>query len=252
MVACASSRRTCPRPRRSGRRSGSRGPANSMAIDRGPSGGASACKGESRGISTAVPSLVVRESDLPGQPAQFRIAPREQLRTQDRVLLHRLELHCIQTPRLEQDAVGNPDLAHIMQRRRLADQRDKIRSESESRGEPRRGPAHTHGVLRGLDVAVLDRQRQPVQRLRLQHPPHVPDPRRRRGHAHRTTSDPRLRTAVQLLGRATQSRGHAVATLQGNASGLHVRWDDQPPLWGSPQPKGHPESEESLSPQSRD
>ena len=83
------------------------------------------------------------------------------------VVLHLLVLQRGQRAALEQDPVGNADLADVVQRCRLADQLDLVRPVPERRIQRGSRPAHALGVAPGVVVAVLGGARQALEHLEV-------------------------------------------------------------------------------------
>ena len=73
------------------------------------------------GVAGAVPALVVGARDLLGGLEQLRLAVREHARAEHGVRLDDLELLVGEAAGLEQDRVGDRDLADVVQRRGVAD-----------------------------------------------------------------------------------------------------------------------------------
>src|ERR1039458_1983734 len=74
------------------------------------------------GVASAVPALVVGQRDALGHDKQRATAAGQDLGADRRVRLHLLELPVTELARLEQDRVGNSDLADVVQRRGAPDQ----------------------------------------------------------------------------------------------------------------------------------
>jgi hypothetical protein len=83
------------------------------------------------------------------------------VRLDDLVLLLR------ELPGLEEDGVRDRDLAEVVQRRRLAHQPDRPVVQAEVAAELRGEVPDALGVLLGVVVAVLGREREPAQRVHL-------------------------------------------------------------------------------------
>ena len=79
--------------------------------------------------------------------------------------LHRVVLLGCEVPALEQDVVGDRDLADVVQRRRLAQALDLFAAEPHTRRDLRGERADAFGVLGGLVIAILDRRGEQLQCL---------------------------------------------------------------------------------------
>src|SRR5207342_3088618 len=82
-----------------------------------------------------------------------------------RVGLDDIELLAAQRPRLEQDRIRDPDLADVMQERRLTNQLHLVSGEAELERESRRGVRDPVRVGLRVVVAILSGERQSGQRL---------------------------------------------------------------------------------------
>ena len=118
-------------------------------------------------IAAAVPALVVGERDLLGHHQQLVGAAREDPRADRRVQLHRRELLGRVLAGLQQQVVGDADLADVVQPRRVADERRLGWIHAELEREQLARPADPVGVLPGRVVAVLGREREAVEHLEL-------------------------------------------------------------------------------------
>jgi len=104
----------------------------------------------------------VGQGDLLGQAKQLGLPAGQDVGTGGSMALHRVELRRCQRTGLEQDGVGDADLADVVQRSRLAEQAGLARGQAQVPREPVRGDAHADGVLGGDVVAVLTHQREPL------------------------------------------------------------------------------------------
>ena len=117
------------------------------------------------GIAAAVPALVVGERDL-GRDLQNRKATFTENAPADHgVGLDDLELLRRELARLEQDRVGNPDLADVVQGGRALDHLDQLLVQAQHSREQVRGVRDALGVPVGVVVAVLAHQRQALEVL---------------------------------------------------------------------------------------
>ena len=120
---------------------------------------------DSARVAGAVPALVVVERDLLRHLQDGEGALAEDLGAHLGVLLHHLPLGGGQLARLEEDLVGDADLADVVQRRGAPEQRGLVLAEAEAAGDQRGGPANALGVLVGGVVAVLGGDGEPLERL---------------------------------------------------------------------------------------
>ncbi len=118
-------------------------------------------------VAGAVPLLLVAErdrrrhvEDRGGRAAHEAVALLG-VRLDDRALLRR------QRPRLEQDRVGDRDLADVVQRRRVAQALAELRVHADVFGQQHREAADALDVRAGVLVAELDRHRQALDGLGL-------------------------------------------------------------------------------------
>ena len=84
-----------------------------------------------------------------------------------RVRLHRLPLVGVERARLGEDLVGDADLAHVVERARVAQQLGVGGRHADLEGEPLAEAADALDVQPGLGVAPLDRHAEPLQDLDL-------------------------------------------------------------------------------------
>jgi len=180
------------------------------------------------GIARAVPALVVGQRDLLGEPQERGAAAGEDLGADRRVRLDRLELVRGQPAGLEQDGVGDPDLADVVQRRGALDQLRPGHREAQGARQQAGGAPDAPRVLLGVVVAVLGRQCQAVQHpqarrfevmgaplLKLLHPQEVGHAQRQLDPVHRLGDEVagpgRQDAALDLLGAVRDERedGHA-------------------------------------------
>ena len=87
------------------------------------------------------------------------------MRANRRVRAHHRHFAVGQLRRLEQQRVGNADLADVVQRRRAAHQPDVVSREAERRRQLRDDVADAFGMPAGVVVAVFGRHRQPLEHL---------------------------------------------------------------------------------------
>ncbi len=125
-----------------------------------------ALAGESARVAAAVPPLVVTGGDHRRHLQHRRAAASEQARPERGVAFHHVVLLRGQVSALEQDVVGDGDLADVVQRGRLAQTPDLLRAHSQTRADLRRKHSDSLRVLKGAVVAVLDRDGQQLQGLR--------------------------------------------------------------------------------------
>jgi hypothetical protein len=123
--------------------------------------------GEAVGVARAVPALVVVADDPLGHLEQLGGGPAEHARAEQGVGLDHLVLLSGEPARLEQDGVGDRDLAEVVQRRRLPDEPHHPVAVTGAAREQRGQVADPLGVLVGVVVAVLRRQCQAPQALEL-------------------------------------------------------------------------------------
>ena len=120
---------------------------------------------EAVGIAAAVPALVVRAGDPLRDAEHLRLAVGEHARAEHRVRLDDLELLVGELAGLEQDRVRDRDLAEVVQRRGLADEPDEAVVHAHVARHPGGERADPLGVLGRVVVAVLRRQREPLERV---------------------------------------------------------------------------------------
>ena len=116
-------------------------------------------------IAAAVPRLVMAARDLLGTLEDREIAAAQDLGAHARVRLHQVELFVGQVRVLQQDLVGDPDLADVVQRCGAAKDFDLGGAEPDRGGEQSGGAPDALSVLLRVVVAVLCRQRQALQQL---------------------------------------------------------------------------------------
>src|SRR5207302_9868416 len=102
----------------------------------------------------AVPARVMRVDELPGRPVQMRDLPDDPL-PQGGVLANLLELLVGERPGLEEHAVGDADLAQVMQEEAVLELRIGEEVGLDARGEEESELGHALGVSPGLVVAEL-------------------------------------------------------------------------------------------------
>ncbi len=123
--------------------------------------------GEPAWVATSIPALVVRQRDC-----RAHIEDRGGRTTQQTVPLLGVRLHDrallgSELARLQEDCVGDRDLAHIVQRRGVADPPAEVRVHSDRFGEQRREASDALDVSAGVLVAKLDGHRQAPDSLGL-------------------------------------------------------------------------------------
>ncbi len=89
-------------------------------------------------VAASVPALVVAARDLLGHLDQLGLRAGENARADRRVRLHLLPLGGIELPRLQQDLVGDADLADVVQRACVAQQVRLARRSCRPRGRAAR------------------------------------------------------------------------------------------------------------------
>ena len=117
------------------------------------------------GISRTVPFLVMGQRDLPGHPHQVRVMPGQYLRADGGMGLHDLPFLLIELAGLEQDAVGDADLADIVHRAGIQDHFARPLHQAGRPREDGRELAHADDVQAGLIVPVLRRPPQAADDL---------------------------------------------------------------------------------------
>ena len=122
---------------------------------------------EPAGIAAAVPALVMGERDLLGHHQELVGTAREDASADRRVQLHGREFVGGVLAGLQQQVVGDADLADVVQPGRLSDQRGLGRLEPEREREQLARAADPLGVLARRVVAVLGGEREPVEDLEL-------------------------------------------------------------------------------------
>ena len=147
-------------------------------------------------IAAAVPALVVRADDLLGDLEDVRAAVREHPRAEHGVGLDHRELLGRERARLEQDGVGDGDLAEVVQRRGAAQHADGAVLQPERPPEPGRQGADALRVLRRVVVAVLRGLREPVQRIEADRLRVAERGERLAGHDRLELGEPRAHGAV--------------------------------------------------------
>ena len=121
--------------------------------------------GEAVRIAGAVPPLVVEGRDLLGRLEDVRPAPGEDRAPDLGMRLDDVELLATQRAGLEQDRIGDADLADVVQECRLTDQLHRLPVEAELEGD---AGSHVRDPVRvGLRVvvAILGGERESRQRL---------------------------------------------------------------------------------------
>jgi hypothetical protein len=121
-------------------------------------------------VAVAVPLLVVGVGDGRGHLERRGVGADEDAVADLRVALHHRELVDRQAPGLEQDAVGDPQLADVVHRAGDAEQLAGRLVEADPAGDQLAVAAHPLQVLPGLVVAKLRRARQTIDRLLLRGP----------------------------------------------------------------------------------
>ena len=104
---------------------------------------------------------MVVTDDLPHQPQRAQLAA--QPIADHRVLLDQLELGRGQARRLEQDRIGDADLADVVQVAAAIERRDLVFREAERPAERDREPGESLAVAVGVGIARVDRQRQALE-----------------------------------------------------------------------------------------
>jgi len=114
--------------------------------------------GQTLRVAGPVPALVVGEGDLLGDAQELGLPAGQDVGAGGRVALDGVELGGCQRTGLEQDGVGDADLADVVQRGCFAEQAGLGGGKAQGRREPVRGHADTASVLGGDVVAVLAHQ----------------------------------------------------------------------------------------------
>jgi hypothetical protein len=110
---------------------------------------------------------VVRQGDLLGHPQQWHAAAGQDLRAHDRMRLDDVELARRERRRLQEDRVGDADLADVVEGRGALD-RPRVRLGQAERAREEAGePADATGVLAGVVVAVLGGTREALDDLEV-------------------------------------------------------------------------------------
>ncbi len=118
-------------------------------------------------VARAVPALVVVERHLGRELDERGGAAGQDLGADRGVGLHHLELGGRERAGLQQDGVGDSDLADVVQTAGQAELLAELDRLAELAGEQRRHVAHSDGVLAGVGVAELGDHRQTLERLEL-------------------------------------------------------------------------------------
>ena len=124
-----------------------------------------ASPGEARGVAGAVDSLVVGERHQRGEVEQVDVGAGEDVVADLGVALHHLALVVGEPAGLEQDPVGDADLADVVHRARDPDVLCALGVEPGEPGEQGAVEAHADDVLARLLVAELGRPREAADRL---------------------------------------------------------------------------------------
>jgi len=125
---------------------------------------------ESLRVARSVDPLVVRERHQRGQVEQLRVRATQDAVTNLRVRLHHQPLLVAERSRLEQDPVGDADLADVVHRARDPDQLGMLGVDAGQACEQGAVEAHPDDVLTGFVIAELGRPREPANRLFVQPP----------------------------------------------------------------------------------
>ena len=123
--------------------------------------------GDAVRVAGAVPALVVAAGDLLGQAHHAGAAVAQDLRADQRVHLHLVELGRGERAFLEQDRVAHGDLADVVDPRRHLDVRDEAVVQTEQARDAAGQRADAQGVLARLVMPVLGGIRQPFDQLVL-------------------------------------------------------------------------------------
>ena len=118
-------------------------------------------------VAAAVPALVVAERNLLGQLHERGARAGQDARADRGVGLHRRPLGRVELARLQQDVVGDADLADVVQRAGVAQQLGLLGVMPDLAREPLAEPAHALDVHAGLGVAPLHGHAEPVGDLAL-------------------------------------------------------------------------------------
>ncbi len=116
-------------------------------------------------VARAVPALVMGAGDPLRDAEHLGVAVGQHAGAEHGVGLDHLELLVGELAGLEQDGVGDRDLAQVVQRRRVADEPDEPVVPRDVARHPRRERGDALRVLGRVVVAVLRRQREPAQRV---------------------------------------------------------------------------------------
>ena len=116
-------------------------------------------------IARALVLLVVAERDESPHAHVLRGAALQDLVPDDGVAPHHLPLGVVELALLQQDMVGDADLADVVQRRGELDGLRLVVFEAERPGDQARVARHADQVIAGLLIAELARPRKPQQRF---------------------------------------------------------------------------------------
>ena len=123
--------------------------------------------GEAARITLPVPALVVHERDRRREVQHLRGRAAQEPMADLGVAPHRAALVVGEGAPLQQDLVGDGDLADVVQRARIAQQAAAILLEAEASRDLLAHPRHPLRVMTGLRIAELGCVREPADRLRL-------------------------------------------------------------------------------------
>ncbi len=121
-------------------------------------------------VSVPVPALVVDEGDRGSQIEHFGGRPREEPMSDLGMALHRPPLLIGERASLEQDLVGDRDLADVVERAGFTQQSTPVLVEAETARDLLAHARHSLGVVASLLITELGRIRKPADCFRLRLP----------------------------------------------------------------------------------
>ena len=121
-------------------------------------------------VAVPVPTLVVDEGDRGSEIEHFGGRPREEPMADLGMALHRSPLLIGERASLEQDLVGDRDLADVVERAGFTQQSTPVLVETEAARDLLAHARHSLGVVAGLLITELSRVCEPADRFRLRLP----------------------------------------------------------------------------------
>jgi hypothetical protein len=125
------------------------------------------CRGSPAPPAARVTISTAAQRARPATLQERKVAPSEDAGADRGLCLHPFEFVRCQSARLEQDAVRDADLAHVVEGSGLAEEQEFLRGHAQRGADPGRQAADSPCVLTGVVVAILGRDRQPLDYLEL-------------------------------------------------------------------------------------